>query len=74
MRSDTRQIRDLQTQLFHYRVSKGQYLSDVPFIDLSLEERIDIATDTRSIIFNTNFALRLVVRNRRRVWRFVDNV
>jgi hypothetical protein len=72
MRKDTRQIRDLQTQLFRYRVSRGQYLSDVPFSDLCLEERIAIAEDTRTMIYNTGLELRLVVRKRKWVWRFLD--
>lgn len=72
MRKDTRQIRDLQEQIFQYRVQRGRYLSDVPFSDLCLEERIDIASDTRTMIFSTGLELRLVVRKRKRVWRFLD--
>lgn len=72
MRREIRQIRDMQTQLYQYRVKRGRYLSDVPFLDLSYEERTDIVKDTRSMLFDTGLVLRLVVRKRRKVWRFVD--
>ena len=74
MRRDTRQIRDLQQQLYHYRVSRGRYLSDISFLDLCLEERIEIADDTRNMIFSTGLTLRLVVRKKRKVWRFLDKL
>ena len=74
MRSDTRQIRDMQTQLYLYRVERGRYLKDVPLKDLCLEERIDIANDTRNMIFSTGLTLRLVVRQKKKVWRFLDKL
>ncbi len=72
MRRDTRLVRDMQTQLFKYRVARGWYLSDIPLDELCIEERINIAEDTTSLLFETNLVLKLVERNRKLVWRFLD--
>lgn len=65
-------IRDIEQSLFRLRVTRGQYLSDIPYESLASEVRQDLLREATMIHNHTHLELRLVVRKGRYVWRFLD--
>lgn len=71
MRTATK-LKDIQECLYRYRLERGRYLSDVPYRNLCKEEVTDLTKDAEALLLHTGFALRLVIRDDKYVWRFTD--
>ena len=65
-------LRDIEISLFRLRVSRGHYLKDVSYKNLSENERIALLGEAKLIQFGTHMDLRLVRRKGKFVWRFLD--
>lgn len=70
MRTHLRII-DIKLALYELRRSKGRYLSDTSYQDLRQEEHDDLE-ECALLLIRSDMELRRVVRERRRVWRFMN--
>jgi hypothetical protein len=72
MRTATK-LKDIQSAIYHYRVARGRYLSDVPYEDLCREEIADIMADAYAILTHTEMTLKRVKwKGKRAQWRFMN--
>lgn len=65
-------IHDVQVSLFKMGQERGRYLKDVQYSELCQEEVQRLGHDAEAIVLRTQLELRLVLRQKRKVWRFMN--
>ena len=71
------QLKDYQLSIYRFRIAQGLYLKDIPYENLSAEERDRIMEDARHLLLQTKIRLKLIRlphNRRKKAWRFVDRL